>query len=135
MFRSIGDSGIGKPGTDGQNMVVIDIASRKVVGNVDFGHGIRPHCPVFDKKSGMLYVTTDFDQTISIIDPKTLKIIGTVPTGQSGVAYARDYQRWALRLHRQCRPRYGLGAGYAREENADGNSNFQTDAKDFAFRR
>jgi YVTN family beta-propeller protein len=78
-----GDSGVGKPGTNGQNMVVIDIASRKVVGNVDFGHGIRPHCPVFDKKGGLLYVTTELDQTISIIDPKTLKIVGTVPTGQA----------------------------------------------------
>ena len=77
-----GDSGVGKPGTDGQNMVVIDIATRKVVGNVDFGRGIRPHCPVFDKNSGLLYVTTELDQTISIIDPKALKIVGTVPTGQ-----------------------------------------------------
>ena len=77
-----GNSGVGKPGTDGHNMVVIDVATRKVVGNVDFGHGIRPHCPVFDKKSGLLYVTTELDQTISIIDPKSLKIVGTVPTGQ-----------------------------------------------------
>jgi YVTN family beta-propeller protein len=77
-----GNSGVGKPGTDGHNMVVIDIASRKLVGNVDFGHAVRPHCPVFDRKDGVLYVTTELDQTISIIDPNTLKIIGTVPTGQ-----------------------------------------------------
>jgi YVTN family beta-propeller protein len=43
---------------------------------------VRPHCPVFDRTRGLLYVTTELDQTISIIDPKTLKIIGTVPTGQ-----------------------------------------------------
>jgi YVTN family beta-propeller protein len=77
-----GNSGVGKPGTDGRNMVVIDIASRKIVGDIDFGRGVRPHCPVFDRKSGMLYVTTELDQTISIIDPHTLKIVGTVPTGQ-----------------------------------------------------
>src|SRR5882757_8173313 len=77
-----GSGGVGKPGTDGHNMVVIDIASRKVIGNVDFGRGVRPHCPVFDHTRGLLYVTTELDQTISIIDPKTLKIIGTVPTGQ-----------------------------------------------------
>src|SRR5215470_5632777 len=41
-----GNSGVGKPGTDGSNMVVIDIAMRKIVGNVDFGHGVRPHCAV-----------------------------------------------------------------------------------------
>ena len=78
-----GDSGVGKPGTDGTNMVVIDIASRKVVGNLDFGPGVRPHCPLFGPKDGMLYVTTELDKTVSVIDPKTLKIVGTVPTGQA----------------------------------------------------
>ena len=77
-----GNSGVGKPGTNGTNMVVIDLSLRKVVGNVDFGHGIRPHDPVFGPKDGMLYVTTELDKTISIIDPKTLKIVGTIPTGQ-----------------------------------------------------
>ncbi|MBC8167172.1 MAG: beta-propeller fold lactonase family protein [Bryobacteraceae bacterium] len=77
-----GDAGVGKPGSDGRNMIVVDIESRKVVGNVDFGKGVRPHHPVFGPKNGMLYVTTELDQTISIIDPKTLKITGTIPTGQ-----------------------------------------------------
>lgn len=30
-----GNSGVGQPGTDGSNMVVIDLAARKVIGNVD----------------------------------------------------------------------------------------------------
>jgi DNA-binding beta-propeller fold protein YncE len=77
-----GNSGVGKPGTDGHEMVVIDIADRKVTGKVDFGHGVRPHCPVYDRASGMLYVTTELDQTVTIIDPKTLQIVGAVPTGQ-----------------------------------------------------
>jgi YVTN family beta-propeller protein len=77
-----GNSGVGKPGTNGTNMVVIDVAARKVVGNVDFGHGIRPHDPVIGPKDGLLYVTTELDKTVTIIDPKTLKIVGTIPTGQ-----------------------------------------------------
>jgi YVTN family beta-propeller protein len=77
-----GNSGVGKPGTDGTNLVVIDLATRKIVGNVDFGHGVRPHLPVFGPKDGLLYVTTELDKSISIIDPKTLKIIGSIPTGQ-----------------------------------------------------
>lgn len=76
-----GNSGVGKPGTDGQNMVAIDIASRKVVGNVDFGHGVRPHCPIIGPKDRMLYVTTELDKSITVIDPKTLKIAGSIPTG------------------------------------------------------
>lgn len=77
-----GNSGVGKPGTDGSKIDVIDIPSRKVTGKIDFGRGVRPHCPLIGPKDGMLYVTTELDKTISIIDPKTLKIVGTIPTGQ-----------------------------------------------------
>lgn len=77
-----GNSGVGQPGTDGSKLVAIDIASRKIVGTVDFGHGVRPHMPLFGPKDGLLYVTTELDKTISIVDPKTLKIVGTIPTGQ-----------------------------------------------------
>jgi YVTN family beta-propeller protein len=77
-----GNSGVGKPGTDGTKMAVIDLNSHKLVNTLDFGRGVRPHCPQFGPKDGLLYVTTELDQTISIIDPHTLKIVGTIPTGQ-----------------------------------------------------
>jgi YVTN family beta-propeller protein len=77
-----GNSGVGQPGTDGSNMVVIDIAARKVVGNLDFGKGVRPHLPVLGPKNGLLYVSTELEKALTIIDPATLKIIGSVPTGQ-----------------------------------------------------
>src|SRR5947209_14970902 len=77
-----GNSGVGQPGTDGSNMVVVDLALHKVVGNLDFGKGVRPHCPLFGPKNGLLYVSTELEKSIAIIDPKTLKIIGSVPTGQ-----------------------------------------------------
>jgi len=77
-----GNSGVGKPGTDGHFLDVIDIASQKIVGTVDFGHGVRPHMPLIGPKDGLLYVTTELDQAITLIDPKTLKIVGSIPTGQ-----------------------------------------------------
>jgi DNA-binding beta-propeller fold protein YncE len=77
-----GNSGVGQPGTDGSTMIVVDIASRKIVGTVDFGHGVRPHMPLFGPKDGLLYVTTELDKTITLIDPRTLKIVGSIPTGQ-----------------------------------------------------
>lgn len=77
-----GNSGVGKPGTDGRKIAVIDLQTRKVTGDVDFGHGVRPHCPMFGPKDGMLYVTTELNKSISIIDPHTLKIVGSIPTGQ-----------------------------------------------------
>ena len=77
-----GSSGVGKPGIDGHEMLVVDIASRAIVGNIDFGHGVRPHQPVLDPVTGLLYVTTELDKTVTVIDPRTRKIVGTVPTGQ-----------------------------------------------------
>jgi DNA-binding beta-propeller fold protein YncE len=77
-----GDSGVGLPGTDGSKIDVIDLESRKVTHAIDFGRGVRPHCPVFGPKDGLLYVTTELDKSVSIIDPKALKIVGKVPTGQ-----------------------------------------------------
>jgi YVTN family beta-propeller protein len=75
-----GNSGVGKPGTDGSLLRVIDLASRQIVGTVDFGKGVRPHCAVIGPKNGLLYVTTELDQSVTVIDPATLKIVGRVPT-------------------------------------------------------
>jgi YVTN family beta-propeller protein len=77
-----GNSGVGKPGTDGSNLVMIDLASRKVVQNLDFSHGVRPHCPMFSPKDGLLYVTTEIDQSVTAIDPHSLKIVASIPTGK-----------------------------------------------------
>jgi YVTN family beta-propeller protein len=78
-----GDSSAGEPGSDGSELVAIDLATHMVVGHVDFGHGVRPHQPTLNPHDGMLYVTTELDQTITVIDPKTMKIVGTIPTGQA----------------------------------------------------
>jgi len=77
-----GNSGVGKPGSDGDTIAAIDIGSRKVVGDIRFNHGVRPHCPLIGPRDGLLYVTTELDKTITIIDPKTLKVLGALPTGQ-----------------------------------------------------
>jgi DNA-binding beta-propeller fold protein YncE len=77
-----GDSGVGKPGTDGQLIRVIDVEKRAIVGTIDFGKGVRPHCAIFNEKTGLLFVTTENENSVSIIDPKALKIVGAVTTGQ-----------------------------------------------------
>src|ERR1035438_9651936 len=55
--------GVGDPGTNGRTLVVIDIAAQKVVATFEFGHGVRPHMPIFGPKDGLLYVTTELDQS------------------------------------------------------------------------
>jgi len=76
-----GSGGVGKAGTDGRLIRVVDLRKCQVVGTVDFGKGMRPHRPVFGPKNGLLYVTTELENSISIIDPKTLRILGSIPTG------------------------------------------------------
>jgi len=91
-----GNSGVGLPGTDGSTLAVIDIGSRKIVGSVDFGHGVRPHCPLINPKDKLLYVTTEIDQVVSVIDPATLKVVGKIPTGgpeSHMLAISRDGRR------------------------------------------
>jgi DNA-binding beta-propeller fold protein YncE len=78
-----GNSGVGKPGTDGRLIRVLDLDKHSIVGTVDFGRGVRPHCARMGPRNGLLYVTTELDHCITIIDPSTLKILGTVPTGQA----------------------------------------------------
>lgn len=77
-----GDAGVGKRGTDGRTIEIIDVASRKLIHTLDFGHGVRPHCAVYDRKRNLLYVTTELDQAIAIVDPMTFEIVGRIPTAQ-----------------------------------------------------
>jgi YVTN family beta-propeller protein len=91
-----GNSGVGKPGTDGRTMAVIDVASRHVVRTLDFDKPLRPHCAVFGPKNGLLYVTTELANSITVIDPKTLRIVSSIPTGQREshmLAITQDGQR------------------------------------------
>src|SRR6185437_8486264 len=76
-----GSTGVGKPGVDGHEMLVIDVPTHAVVGRVEFGHGVRPHLPVLDAKRHLLYVTTELDDAVTVIDTRTRKIVGKVPTG------------------------------------------------------
>jgi YVTN family beta-propeller protein len=91
-----GNSGVGHPGTDGQLLRVIDLKERKIVGTVDFGKGVRPHCAVVGPKNGRLYITTELQNAITVIDPQTLKIVESIPTGQAEshmLAITRDGRR------------------------------------------
>src|SRR5258705_10859423 len=59
-----GDSGVGKPGSDGRTMDVIDIASRKLIKTIDFGGPEGPHRPMFGA-DGRLYVPTQHSKTFT----------------------------------------------------------------------
>ncbi len=91
-----GTGGVGGRGTDGSMMRVIDVARGEVIGTVDFGQGVRPHCVKVGQKTGLLYVTTELLQAVTIVDPTTLKVVGSVPTGRPEshmLAISRDERR------------------------------------------
>jgi YVTN family beta-propeller protein len=78
-----GNSGVGHAGTDGSLIRIIDLKKQAVIGTVDFVRGVRPHCAMIGPRDKLLYVTTELENSISVIDPKTFEVIGSIPTGQS----------------------------------------------------
>src|SRR3979490_748389 len=51
-----GNSGVGKPGTDGSTIDVIDLQGGKLAATIDLGKPLRPHQPTFGP-DGLLYVS------------------------------------------------------------------------------
>lgn len=78
-----GDSGVGRAGTDGRTIDVVDLASKKVIDSLDLGRPSRPHHAVFGPKDGLLYVTTELNDSVTVINPYTLEILHEIPTGRS----------------------------------------------------
>jgi DNA-binding beta-propeller fold protein YncE len=76
-----GNSGVGKSGTDGSTIDVVDIRARKLAYTIDLGKPLRPHEPGL-APDGRLYVTAELSQSLDAIDPATRKVIEENPTGQ-----------------------------------------------------
>jgi DNA-binding beta-propeller fold protein YncE len=76
-----GNSGVGKPGTDGASIDVIDVGKRQVSSSIDLGKPFRPHRAEFGP-GGLLYVTGELGNAIILVDPTTQKTAAEIPTGQ-----------------------------------------------------
>lgn len=75
-----GDSGVGRPGTDGSTIHVVDLKTARTVRIIDLGKPVRPHCAKFGP-DGLLYVSAELANAIYVVDPKQSKVIGEVATG------------------------------------------------------
>lgn len=75
-----GNSGVGRPGTDGTAIDVINLSDRKLAYTIDLGKPLRPHGAAFGP-DGMLYVTAELAQALDVIDPATHKVVAEIPTG------------------------------------------------------
>jgi YVTN family beta-propeller protein len=76
-----GNSGIGRPGTDGGTVEVIDLEGGRTVHIIALDKPSRPHCAKFGR-DGLLYVSAELAKAIDVIDPRTQKVVAQVPTGQ-----------------------------------------------------
>jgi YVTN family beta-propeller protein len=75
-----GNSGVGKPGTDGTTIDIVDLRDRKLAATIDLGKPLRPHRAEFGP-DGLLYITAELSKSVDVIDPATRKIIAEIPTG------------------------------------------------------
>jgi YVTN family beta-propeller protein len=89
-----GNSGVGKPGTDGTSVEIVDIEKQAIVGSIPVG-AVRPHWVKFGP-DGMLYVSAELDKAVDVLDPHQKKKVGSIPTGQPEshmVVMSRDGRR------------------------------------------
>src|SRR6202035_2379050 len=76
-----GNSGVGKPGTDGATIDIIDLHDRKLTATIALGKPLRPHRAEFGP-DGLLYVTAELAKAVDVIDPSTRKVLAEIPTGE-----------------------------------------------------
>jgi YVTN family beta-propeller protein len=89
-----GNAGVGKPGSDGSSVEIVDLDKQAIVGKIDVG-AVRPHWVRFGP-DGMLYVSAELDQAVDVLDPHQQKKVGSIPTGQPEshmVVMSRDGHR------------------------------------------
>ncbi|HKV26375.1 MAG TPA: hypothetical protein VJN93_17390 [Candidatus Acidoferrum sp.] len=75
-----GNSGVGKPGTDGNSIDVIDLRVHKLVRTIELGKPLRPHRAQFGP-DGLLYVSAELSDSLDVLDPTSGKILAEIPTG------------------------------------------------------
>src|SRR5215470_39703 len=75
-----GNAGVGRPGTDGDRIDIIDLKEGKLAGSIPMGKPVRPHCAKFGP-DGFLYVSAELAQALYLVDVNAKKVVGEIPTG------------------------------------------------------
>jgi len=74
-----GDGIYGRNPNPGHEIVIVDMDGAKVVGTIDVSPHRAPHGIQIDAK-GMLYVSSDLDRKLLVVDPKTRKVTQAIET-------------------------------------------------------
>ena len=76
-----GNSGVGKPGTDGDAIEIVDLQTGRAVDIINLPKPVRPHCAKFGP-DGLLYVTAELANAVYAIDRHSRKVVAEIPTGR-----------------------------------------------------
>ena len=77
-----GNTWVGKPGSNGSTIHVVDLRQGRTVAVIDLGKEVRPHSAHFGP-DGLLYVSAELANAIYIVDTNTRSLVGEIPTGAS----------------------------------------------------
>ncbi len=76
-----GNSGVGKPGTDGSTIQVVDLQTGHTIDIINLPQPVRPHSAKF-APDGLLYVTAELANAVYAVDVHTHKVVAEIPTGK-----------------------------------------------------
>ncbi|MFT4470510.1 YncE family protein [Arthrobacter sulfonylureivorans] len=76
------DAPVGVSGTDGSTIDVIDLVRGQRSATIDLKAPCRPHDAMFGL-DGLLYVTTELNKSVTVIDPSTQQVVRTLKTGHA----------------------------------------------------
>jgi YVTN family beta-propeller protein len=71
---------IEQAGKGGNTVSIVDITTRKKVGEISLGQYHRPHGIDLDQKTGLLYVSCELPDQLVVVDPKLRKVVKTYET-------------------------------------------------------
>ena len=77
-----GSSGVWKPGTDEHLFHIFRTSDCQELGLIDTGQFKRPHGMAVGQ-SGVVYITSEINAAVLLIDPKRQEILGHIPTGST----------------------------------------------------
>jgi DNA-binding beta-propeller fold protein YncE len=110
--------------SNGSTIHVVDLRQGRTVAVIDLGKEVRPHSAHFGP-DGLLYVSAEFANAISIVDTKTRSLVGEIPTGASRthmfswrLESSRAKSALAYQEHSRCPPRYSRCRSSSRQERS-----------------
>lgn len=89
------DAPVGSPGSDGRRVDIVDLLTLQRVGEIRLPFPSRPHQSSL-LPTDRVIVSTELDESITVIDRRTLRVVARLPTGQAEshtFAVSRDGSR------------------------------------------